>query len=114
MGISNVWTDVTIEAGQSLSDGVQVGGATIIGLQIPTIDAAKLTFQASADGVTYQNVYTVAPAEYEFPSSTGGFFVKMLAAVGIIGANWLKIRSGTAAAPVVQTADRVFQIVIKD
>jgi hypothetical protein len=102
---------VTIANGASLSDAIEVGQSVVGGLQVPAIDSAALTFQGSHDGVTYQNCHDSAGAEITIPASAGARFVTAPAALN--GVPFLKVRTGTAAAPVNQTAQRQIQVVAK-
>lgn len=101
----------TIAAAASLSDAIVVGDGEVVGLSVPALDAAALTFQASADGTTYRDLYDSAQVEVSLASSTGGRFIQAPAALK--GAAYLKIRSGTSAVPVNQTAQRLIAVVIK-
>ncbi len=102
---------VTIANGTSLSDAAFIGEGVLVGLQVPTIGSAALTFQVSHDGVTYQNLKDTAAAEVTIPASTGAAFFQ--APLTLNGAIYVKVRSGTAAAPVNQGADRVITLVVK-
>ena len=102
---------LTIANAASLSDAGDVGVATILGFNVPAITAAVLTFQASDDGVTFANVKDAAAAEVTIASSAGDMFVPAPAALQ--GAAFLKVRTGTAAAPVSQAAQRVIKVVLK-
>ena len=103
------YVSVTINSGQSLSPEVDVGNKSIVGIQVPTTwVTAAITFQASVDGgATFGEVWDgAAGAAYTVGSLTGGT-LKYFAAVDpakLRGAVALKIRSGTQAAPVAQTA----------
>lgn len=104
-------TTVVIENNGSLSGAVDLGGRKLVAIDMPSSwTAASLTFQASADGVTYDNLYdgateralTVAASRY------------LAQAIGDwVGIRWLKVRSGTAASPVNQTAERVLTLVVQ-
>lgn len=102
---------VTIANGQSLSGALDLGGATLAGIVMPSgWTAAALTFQVSADGVTYQDL--VVFDEYTIASS-------LVAASKTIGipagdfAAWryVKVRSGTSGTPVNQGGSRVLTLV---
>src|SRR2546426_1318399 len=101
----------TIANGASLSDALDVGVGTVIGFNVPTITSAALSFQASDDGVTYNNVKDAAAAEVTIAASVGAMFVGAPAALQ--GAAFIKLRSGTSGAPVAQGAQRLIQVVIK-
>lgn len=56
----------TIASGESLSHKVDVGNGKFHGLSIPAgwaAGATSITFQVSADGVTWQNLYADAGTE---------------------------------------------------
>ena len=44
---------VVIANGASLSGAAHIGASTLIGIQLPTLTSASLSFQGSHDGVTY-------------------------------------------------------------
>lgn len=111
MGIAEaVQTSVTIAHNAALSGAAYIGTAEIVGVSVPTIDNAKLTFQGSADGTTYRNLYDSTPAELEWAASTGAYFATLPA--NLKGVNYLKIRSGTAGAPVNQTTAAVTIVLV--
>jgi len=102
---------VTIPNGQSLSDAAEIGEGVLLGIQVPALTNAALTFQGSHDGVTYQNVFDPAQVEVSIPASTGARFVQ--APTTLNGLPFVKMRSGTSGAPVAQGADRILQLVVK-
>lgn len=104
---------VTITSGTAVSSTANIQGRDIVGISMSAgWDAAALTFQASPDGQTFQDVftppggseqsYTVAANRY-YPISWGSFS----------GMQALKLRSGTTATPVNQTANRVIGVVVR-
>jgi hypothetical protein len=102
----------TIAAGASLSGAVDCQLGRVRGLVLPAVwDTAALTFQVSADGVTYKNLYDNGGTEVNFTVAAGR-------AVGIdhdksaILGEWryLKIRSGTSGTPVNQTAEAIITV----
>lgn len=97
----------TISSGSSLSASVFLGGRVLCGVYMPgTWTAASLTFQASHDGTTFVNVYTLNDGGTEFnPSAAASIFIPLDAAV-FAGARHVKVRSGTSGAAVNQGADR--------
>lgn len=101
---------VTIANGTSLSGAVQIGPARVVGIQLPTLTSAALTFQGSADGVTYVNLFDAANAEVTVTASVGDRI--NLAPAALSGVNYLKVRSGTSGAPVNQGADRVISLIV--
>jgi hypothetical protein len=104
----------TILAGQSLSDGIDCTGGTLVRITMPAPDwtPANMTFQFSSDGNGYNDLFNQYGQEVTLPNVPPG--------VGIVlDANWigavqfLKIRSGTRNHPVIQTGDRAFAVAIQ-
>ena len=95
-----------IAAGQSLSPQIDIGSKSLAGLQIPANwTTASLSFQVSVDGgTTWTELTTAAGAAFAIGSLANG--TPRYVAIDpttLRGAQSLKIRSGTAAAPVNQT-----------
>jgi collagen triple helix repeat protein len=107
---------VTIEAGQSLSEAVDCAGGNIAHIGMPLEwTAAPLTFQMSADGNEYRDVFRTLPdthASFEMsvPSVVPGSVVSTPLAAATYP--FIKIRSGSRAAPVAQEADRTFVLIL--
>lgn len=103
-------SSATIANGENLSGAVDLGDKTMTGIIMPAAwTAAVLTFAVSADGVTYNPLYDEYGTEVAETVAAGR-------AIRLDPAQWagwryLKIRSGTAAAPVAQGAERIVQIV---
>lgn len=96
----------TIALNASLSGAVHLGSGVLTGIVMPAAwDAAGLTFQVSADdGTTYNNLYDEFGAEVAVSASTSRFI--RLNPTEWLGVQYLKVRSGTAAVAVNQTAAR--------
>jgi hypothetical protein len=104
----------TIPTGATgLSAAVDLAGKTLLGYIMPaTWIAAGLTFQTSPDGVVAYN---------DFYDNTGTEISHVVAASRFVrvnpadwvGVRFLKVRSGTAAVPVNQTASRDIILVTK-
>ena len=102
----------TIAINTNLSDAVDIGNSIAGCILVPTIDSATLSFQGSPDGVTYSSLYDSAAAEVTTgTASTGGRTVALPTTV--LACRFVKIRSGTAATPVTQTAARSLVISTK-
>ena len=103
----------TIATGQSLSDPIDITGGALLRLVMPAAwDAADLTFQVSHDGTTFQNLYrTDGSTETEVKLKTSAGRAYQLSPLDFAGLLWIKVRSGTGALPVNQTAPRSIQIV---
>ena len=75
-----------------------------------TWTAANLTFQASWDGVTFNNLYDAAGSEYVVTAAASRAIIIPL--VDLFGARFLKIRSGLAGAAVNQAAARTLKLTL--
>ena len=104
---------VTIANGASpCSAPVVCNGGHLVGIQMPASwTAANLTFQGSADGVTYQEVYDNNGVEVQVVGTQAAFIPIPPTLLGPLYA--LNIRSGTAGTPVNQGAARTLQLVFK-
>jgi hypothetical protein len=73
-------------------------------------DAAAITYQVSLDGVTYGNLYDGATETSIASASVVAGRVLRLPLSEWAGIRYLKIRSGTSAAPVNQVAERILSL----
>jgi hypothetical protein len=112
--------NATISAGQALSSAADASGCTRIArIVMPSAwsSGASLTFQLSVDGVNYHDLHHVDPNTY-FPYEVNvarppvGGVLTLPAGLGA-AVSFVKIRSGTAALPVTQQADRQFELVLE-
>lgn len=105
----------TIAESGSLSDEIDLGeGRVLCAIDMPADwDAANLTFQASYNsGGTFDDLYdqygtektVTAAADRYIPLDDPAFW---------LGVRYLKVRSGTAASAVEQTAARTIQLITK-
>ena len=102
---------VTIANGASLSDAIDLGGRKLVAIDMPAAwTAASLTFQASADGTTYDNLYDGAT---ERAVVVGASYYSALNIGDWVGVKFLKVRSGTAGSPVNQAAARTITLVLQ-
>ena len=115
---------VKIASGQSLSAEINVAGLQLTAIQMPaTWTTANLTFQGALDGAegangassgaTFQDLYDGAGGELTITTGQAHTIVK-IASNDIDGLRWLKVRSGTGAAAVNQTADRYILLAFTD
>lgn len=103
--------DVVISSGASLSSVVDIEQMNITGFQIPAAwTSAKLTFQASYDGVTFGDLQDSSGNEIQVTVAAGKFVGVNLSEAS--GLRYLKVRSGTSGTPVNQGADRTISIVL--
>lgn len=102
---------VTIANGASLSGAVDLRGLRLAAIVMPADwDAANLSFQASLDDGTYFNVYTTA-GEKTVTAADDRYI--LIPPDDFAGAQWLKVRSGTAGVPVNQTAARTITLLLR-
>ena len=107
-------TTVTIADGQSLSGATAaVSGMKVIGAIVPAANwtAAKLTFQGSIDGTVFADVYG-ASAEYETPELAAGDAAALNPEV-MAPWRYIKVRSGTSGAAVVQAGGDVVTLIME-
>ena len=101
-----------ISNGTSLSAAVLVGDHTLVSIQMPsTWTSASLTFQASVDGITYQNVYSSTGTELTLTAAASTYIY--LDPAIFSGAIKIKVRSGTSGAAVNQGGDRTLWLAMK-
>jgi hypothetical protein len=102
--------DCVISSGQSLSAAVDLGVARLVGISTPgALEPTVLTFQASYDGATWNNVYDSAGAE---KSVTVGVSRRIiLSPADFYGVRYVKVRGGTAASPTTVVADRTLKLI---
>jgi hypothetical protein len=106
----------TILAGQSLSDGVDCTGSRILRIVVPPQwTAAPISFQLSPDNNIYGDMYhvtgTFSTYEVVVAPIIAGSVIVLPVGTGD-GIAFVKIRSGTHAAPVKQAVDCVFTVVL--
>lgn len=101
----------TVALGESLSGAVDCSAGRAARISMPAAwDTANLTFQASADGVTYNNLYDSSGTEYTVTAAASRSI--LLPLVDFISIRYLKIRSGTSGSAVNQTAARTITLVL--
>ena len=104
---------VTIPAGQSISNSVNLTltGSVLVVLSPLAWTPANISFLVSADDVTYCDLYTAEGVE--MIKSMGPHRATIVDPAVTAGAIYLKLRSGPVANPVIQTADRVFTLIVQ-
>lgn len=104
---------VTIAAAGNLSAAVDLSAVAVVGIVMPAAwDAANLTFAGSeTQAGTYTNVYDDAGTEY--PVTAAASRRILVPPADLLGGCWLKVRSGTAAVPVNQAAERVLTLLVR-
>jgi hypothetical protein len=105
-------TTATIANGASLSGAVDLGGATMVAIQMPANwTAANLTFQLSADGVTYAELQDELGNTFTVTAAASLAIASAALAATFLGARYLKVRSGTSGVPINQGAARDIKII---
>lgn len=98
-----------IAINESLSTAIDLADQRAARIAVPADwTAANLTFQVSVDGVTYYNLYDKDGTEYTVVAAASRSMILPLA--DWLGVRYVKVRSGTSAAPVVQLAARILMI----
>ena len=87
-------------------------GYRVAGIQMPASwTAADLTFQASLDGTTYQDIYDKDGTEYTVTADAGIYIILPIA--DFAGIPYMKVRSGTSGTAVQQEAARTIQLALR-
>lgn len=111
---------VTIANGANLSSAVNfnlfqddIKGMRLFAIVMPSSwTTANLTFQASHDGSTYNNVYDQNGTELVVTAAASRFIY--LDPTIFPAIQWLKVRSGTSSSPVNQGGNRVLTLVLRN
>src|SRR5262245_24723205 len=104
-------TTATIAAGESLSAPVDLTSSRVALMISPAEwTDAEVSVQVSADGVTYFDLFDVDG--YEVRRTIVPNAATIFAPAFTEGAVFMKIRSGSRVAPVVQEAERIFTLVL--
>ena len=105
--------EVIILATASLSNAVECTGHDILRIVMPAgWDAADLTFQVSDDGgTTFRNLYWDWGPEMVVDAAAA-IVIELSPFVLLHHIDQIKVRSGTAGVPVVQTPARTFYLVL--
>lgn len=103
---------VSIAAGQSLSDAVDLGPFALVAIETDANwTMAAISFQWSSDGTTWVDPVNVAGVPVETASVAASKAV-LLDPADFASFRWLKVRSGTASSPVAQSSDTTLTLVI--
>jgi hypothetical protein len=101
----------TIDINQSISADIDLGLMRLGRIAMPgTWVAADLTFQTSHNGADWNNLYDKDGAEYTVKAAASRSMLIPLS--DMLSVRYLRIRSGTSAAPVNQTASRTLTLVL--
>jgi hypothetical protein len=95
----------TIANNASVSDAMDLSGTTLVAYIMPAAwTAANITFQASVDGINFYNIYDQSGNELIHNVANSRMII--LTPSDLAGVRYIKMRSGTSAAPVAQGAQR--------
>lgn len=114
---------VTILAGTSISSSIDCRNlGVLIGISFPAVwTVARCSFQASLDNSTFVNVMDSSANEVLVRGSgNAGLWVSLSSSgaaadspSGMLGAPYLKVRSGSTATPINQVADRILTLIFQ-
>jgi hypothetical protein len=100
---------VTIGAGSALS-GTQQSGLHLVGIQVPSgWTTAGITFNGSADNLTFQPVYDNNDAEVVVQAQAGCYHA--IPPTTLPKVPYIQVRSGTSGTPVNQVSAVSIQLV---
>ncbi len=104
---------VTINASASITNTIDLGGLRLFGVAIPANwTNASLTFQMSPDNGT--NWYSLIDQDgSEITAVPTASSCIMLDPKGFASLQYLKIRSGTAASPVLQATASTLKLIVR-
>ena len=100
---TTVSSPLTIAAGTSISDGVNLTGRSLIRLTIGAAwTAADITVQTSPDGVAWYDLYDEYGTPYTIKAAASRTI--FINPGPLLAVNFIRLRSGTPAAPVNQAS----------
>lgn len=103
----------TITNGTSLSAAVNLGSRRLVAIQMPAaMTGTALTFQASWDGTTYNNVYDQGGTELQYTTAASRYIVVTSNDL-LWGIQFIKVRSGTSGAATNEGADRTLTLILQ-
>lgn len=112
--MGTAYTVANIASGESLSNALDIGTAKHLAIQMPAAwDAAAITLAASVDGTNFYSVTDSAGIEVSITASASKVIGIDLAALSLAALRFIKIRSGTVASAVNQTAARTLYVALK-
>ena len=101
-----------IRAGESLSEGVDVSGGTLLRITMPKEwEDAEITFQISTDGDAYNDLHSYQGGEISVPVTAGAAI--LLPPDLMRGIGFIKIRSGSSSNPEPQPEQRNFALTVE-
>ena len=108
-----VISDINIQAGESLSNGVDCTAGTLVRLTMSEFwTPANLSFQISSDGDKYNNLVNLNGEEYVMPVVPGSAVIVAQLGDALKAISFIKFRSGTSTNPVPQEERRQLAVAI--
>lgn len=105
---------VTIPSGASVSDALDLSDTALLGYETPAAwTTAALNIEVSTDNVNWSSAYDAYGSQagsITSPVVASHYAVDMTA---LLPWQYVRFRSGTAASPVAQGADRVFTVIAR-
>jgi hypothetical protein len=115
-GASNRNTfNANIPANESVSQSIDLISSVLLGFVTPTVwTTAALDIEVSLDNITWFTIIydssSIATGVYLTPTVSSGYAVDTLA---FLPYRYVRFRSGTSAAPIVQTAARSIAVITR-
>lgn len=101
-----------IQAGESLSDPVDLTGGTLLRITMPKEwTDAEVTFQISTDGDAYNDLHNYDGGEVSLPVTTGA--AVLLPPDLMRGIGFIRFRSGSSSDPTPQPEQRNFALTVE-
>ncbi len=101
-----------IASGASLSGVVDAGGMALVGIVMPSgWTAADITLQGSMDGIRFVEILDSYGSKCQLKAEANAYVPLRLPE--LIGVRYFKLRSGTVASAVNQSAERVVECVLR-
>jgi hypothetical protein len=115
MLVKNGIKTATIANGASISGEIDLGDKVFAGLIMPSEWTATVItiLVASESGGTFYSLYNDSGTEVSLTAAAGTAIGIADVALALAPWRYVKLRSGTAASPVAQAADRVISLVLK-
>jgi len=104
---------VSMAANQSITDLINLGGLRLFGIALPSAwTEADLTFQISSDaGQSWSDLYSMNGDEIVGVAAASRYL--SLDPLPLAPIQYLRIRSGTSVAPIVQEAARSLKLFVR-
>jgi hypothetical protein len=102
---------VALDTDTGLSASIDLIEKSPVGIKMESWTAGNLTFQVSHNNSDFGNMYDAAGGEIIVTADTDIFIT--LDPKDFVGAQYIKIRSGTAGTPVAQAAARELGLIVR-